>query len=106
MLNGKATIIHSLIHSFIEVKSEMPNITNTATTTTGLTAVENKIPNSSNLVKENDYNTKINETERKITDHDHDKYLTTPEFNELTSENFAASLAQEIQQAKVVLLIS
>ena len=79
-----------------EVKNKMPNITNTATTTTALTAVENKIPNSSNLVKENDYNTKINEIERKITDHDHDKYLTTPEFNELTSENFAASLAQEI----------
>ena len=26
----------------------------------------------------------------KITDHNHDKYITTPEFNKLTSENFAA----------------
>ena len=25
---------------------------------------------------------------------DHDKYITTPEFNELTAENFAVILAQ------------
>ena len=32
------------------------------------------------------YNTKISETENKITtDHDHDKYITTQEFNKLTS---------------------
>ena len=30
----------------------------------------------------------------KITDHDHDKYITTPEFNKLTSENSAAKLKQ------------
>ena len=57
-----------------EVKGEIPNITNLATTTTTtLTAVENKIPNISNLVKKTDYNTKISETQNKITDHDHDK---------------------------------
>ena len=50
-----------------------------------LTAVENKIPNVSNLVKKTDYNTKISEIENKITtDHDHDKYITTQEFNKLT----------------------
>ena len=27
-------------------------------------------------------------------DHDHDKYITTSEFNNLTAENFAARLAQ------------
>ena len=27
---------------------------------------------------------------KRITDHDHNKYITTPEFNKLTSENFAA----------------
>ena len=27
-------------------------------------------------------------------DHDHDKYINTQEFNKLTSENFAAGLAQ------------
>ena len=31
---------------------------------------------------------------KKITDHSHDKYITTPEFNKLTRENFAARLAQ------------
>ena len=30
----------------------------------------------------------------KITEYNHDKYITTPEFNRLTSENFAARLAQ------------
>ena len=32
----------------------------------------------------------------KITDHDLDKYVTTQEFNKLTSANFAARLAQGI----------
>ena len=76
-----------------EVKGEIPNITNLATKT-ALNAVENKIPSVSNLVKKTDYNTKINEIEKKITDHNHDKYITTPEFNKLTSENFAARLKQ------------
>ena len=44
--------------------------------------------------KKTDYNTKINEIKKKITDHSHDKYITTPEFNKLTRENFAARLAQ------------
>ena len=41
-----------------------------------------------------DYNTKISETEQKLTDHNHDKYITTPEFNMFTVETFAARLAQ------------
>ena len=32
-------------------------------------------------LKITDYNTKINEIEKKLTDHMHDKYITTPEFN-------------------------
>ena len=44
--------------------------------------------------KKTDYNPKISETEKKITDHDHDKYITTTAFNKLTAENFAARLAQ------------
>ena len=31
---------------------------------------------------------------KKMTDHHHDKYNTTPEFNKLTTENFATRLAQ------------
>ena len=76
-----------------EVKGEIPDITNLATKT-ALTAVENRIPRVSNLVKKTDYNKKINEIEKKTTNHNHDKYITTPEFNKLTLENFAARLKQ------------
>ena len=44
--------------------------------------------------KKIDYDTKVNQIEKKITDHSHDKYITTPQFNKLTIENFAARLAQ------------
>ena len=74
-------------------KGEIPSITNLATTT-ALTAVENKRPNTSNLAKKTDYNMKTSEIEKKITDYDHDKYITTPEFNKFTAKNFAARLAQ------------
>ena len=77
-----------------EVKGKIPNITNLATTT-ALPVAENKIPNVSNLVKKSGYNTKINEIENEITtDHDHDKYITTQEFNKLTAQDFASRLAQ------------
>ena len=77
-----------------EVKNEISNITDLATTT-ALTAVEDKILNVSNLVKKADYNTKISEIENKITtDHYHDKCVTTQEFNKLTSEYFTARLKQ------------
>ena len=52
------------------------------------------IANISSLVKKTDYDTKISETEKKLTDHNHDKYITTPEFNKFTAEIFAARLAQ------------
>ena len=44
--------------------------------------------------KKTGYDTKINEIEKKITNYNHDKYITTPQFNKLTAENFAARLAQ------------
>ena len=47
----------------------IPSITNLATTTTAVTAVENKIP-------------------------DHTKYITTPEFNKLMAENVTSRLKQ------------
>ena len=61
-----------------EAKGEIPNITNLASTT-ALTSVENKIPNASNVCQ---------------NDHDHNKYITTPEFNLLIAEHFAARLKQ------------
>ena len=76
-----------------EIEDKIPSISG-LTTTTALTAVESEIPNVSNLIKKTDYNTKINEIEKKITDHDYDKYITIPEFNNLTAKNFAARLAQ------------
>ena len=44
------------------------------------------MPNVSSLVTKTDYNPKINEIEKKISDNDHDKYITTSEFNKLTTE--------------------
>ena len=44
-------------------------------------------------LKKTDYKAKINEIENKITS-DYHKCITTQEFNKLTSENFAAGLAQ------------
>ena len=38
--------------------------------------------------------TKITEIEKKLSDHDHDKYVTTPEFNTLAANVFNARLAQ------------
>ena len=46
------------------------------------------------MVKKANYDTKISEIKRILTDHNHDKYITTPEFNKLTAQNFAARLAQ------------
>ena len=62
-------------------------------TKSALTAVENKIPVSS-LVKKTNCDTKISELEKKLTDHNHDKYITTPEFNTLAASAFNARLAQ------------
>ena len=42
----------------------------------------------------NSYDTKISELEKKLIDHNHDKYITTPEFNTLATDVFNARLAQ------------
>ena len=54
------------------------------------------MPNVSHLIKRTDCETKIAEIEKKITNQNHDRYITTSEFNKLTTENFAARLAQAI----------
>ena len=48
-------------------------------------------------------NTKIGEVEKKIPDHS--KYITTPEFNKWTTENFAARLKQANLVRKLILII-
>ena len=76
-----------------EIESKIRNITSLATNS-ALAALENKIPDLSSLVKKTDYNTKTSEIEKKVIDHDHDKYITTSEFNKLRKENFKARLTQ------------
>ena len=46
------------------------------------------------FLKNTDYNTKITEVENKLTDHNHDKYINTLEFNKLAADVFNARLAQ------------
>ena len=56
--------------------------------------IENKIPNISTLVKKKtDYDIKVSEIEKKLTDHNkYNKYVTILEFNTFTEEIFAATL--------------
>ena len=76
-----------------ELENKIPDVSNLATKT-ALTAVENKIPSVSNLVKKTDYNTKVTEIENKLNNHNHDKYITTPEFNTLAADVFNARLVE------------
>ena len=57
-------------------------------------------------IKKTDYYTKINDIEKKITDHNHDKYITTPKFNKLTAEHFATRLAQANLVTKTILIMN
>ena len=73
-----------------EVNNEIPRITNLTTTATlnaKINEVKNKIPNIINLAT----TTALTGVENKIPGHS--KFITTPEFNNLTAENFAARLA-------------
>ena len=45
-------------------------------TKSALTVVENKTPNVTNLVRKTDYDKIISELEKKLTDHNHDIYIT------------------------------
>ena len=76
-----------------ELENKIPDNSNLATKT-ALATVENKISNVSNLVKKTDYNTNITEVENKLNNHNHDKYITTPEFNTLAADVFNARLAE------------
>ena len=86
-----------------EIKDKIPDISSLATKT-ALTTVENKIPNINNLVEKTDCDTKTTEIKKKLTNRNHDKYITTPEFNTL-----AARLTQDqhkqIQRQKQILIM-
>ena len=77
-----------------EIEDKIPSISGLATNS-ALTAVENKIPDVSSLVKRTDYNTKNSEIENKVNDHNHDKYITTPGFKTLAADVFKAKLAAQ-----------
>ena len=59
-----------------EAKNEMPSITNLATTAI-LIAVENKIPNVSDLVKKADYDAEMKDIKN--------KYFSTSDYNKFTN---------------------
>ena len=76
-----------------ELEIKIPDVSSLATKT-ALTLVENKMPSVSSLVKKTDYDTKISKLEKKLTDHNDGKYITTPKFNTLTANVFNARLPQ------------
>ena len=47
-----------------------------------------------NLVRKTDYDTKITDIENKLTNHNHDEYIDTSEFNTLATNIFNTRLAQ------------
>ena len=65
-----------------------------------------KKPNISSLVKKTDCDTKITDIEKKLTDHNHDKYITTPEFNTLAADVFNATLVQSNWWQKQILILN
>ena len=50
-----------------------------------LTAIENKVSDVSSLVENTDYKTRVSEIEKKVSDHNHNKHITTLEFNNLAA---------------------
>ena len=78
-----------------ELEHRIPHVSNLATKT-ALTALENKIPSVSSWVQKTNYDTKISEHSENLTNHNHGRYITTPEFNTLTADVFNVRLAQAI----------
>ena len=76
-----------------ELQNKIPDVSNLAAKI-AFTTVKNKMPDVSNLVKKTDYNTKVTKIENKLNNHNHNKYITTPEFNRLATDVFNAKLAQ------------
>ena len=77
-----------------EIEGKIPDVSSLVTKSP-VTVVENKIPDVSSLVKKTDCNTKISEIENKVNNHNHDKYITSPEFNTMDEDVFKARLAAQ-----------
>ena len=82
-------MVKQQILNFTELENKIPDVSSLATKT-ALTAVENKIPDVSSVVKKTDYGTKISELEKKLTDHNHGKYI----INTFAASVFNSGLAQ------------
>ena len=76
-----------------ELGNKIPDVSSLVRKT-ALTAVENKISDVSSLVKKQIMTKKSVGLKKKLTDHNQDKHITTPEFNTLASSVFNARLAQ------------
>ena len=72
----------------IDLENKIPDVSSLAKKT-ALTAVD-----VSSLVKKTNYDAKISELEKKLTDHNHSKYINTPEFNTSGATVFNARLVQ------------
>ena len=70
--------------TFTELENKIPDVSGLATKT-ALTALENKIPTITQ---------KLVILKKKLADHNHDKYITTPEFNTLAAIVSNARLAK------------
>ena len=89
-----------------DTEGNISDVSNLATKN-ALITVENKITSVSSLVKKKtDYNTKITEIENKLNNHNHDKYITTPEFNSLAANVFNARLSRASSVTKKVLMLN
>ena len=84
-----------------EMEDKISDVSNLVTKN-ALTAVENKISDVSNLVKTTDYDTKATEIENKLNNHNHDKYITPSEFNNLAVDVFNARLFQANLMTKII----
>ena len=76
-----------------EIEGKIPDVTNLVTKNP-LPTDENKIPSVSSVVKKTDHDTKVTEIESKLNNDNHDKYITTPEFNILAAHVFNVRLAR------------
>ena len=81
-----------------ELENKIPNVIDFVKKAK-LNELENKIPSFNNLVNKTDYKTKAREIKNKLTNHNHDKYIDTQEFNKLAADVFNARL---IAQAKLI----
>ena len=76
-----------------ELENKIPDVSGLSTKT-ALTAIENKIPSGSSVVEKTDYDTKITEIKKKLTDNNDDKYVIASAFNTLAAGVFNVTLVQ------------